>query len=272
LEKSANRVASASATCEVSVPPEFVRGLVSVIMAAFNSTETLAESVQSVLSQTYRNWELLIVDDASTDDTLSIARRFEGQDERIRVIPLDQNSGVANARNVGIRNARGQFLAFLDSDDIWLPEKLSIQIDFMDQTGAGFSFTRYRKLKADGSLGREITIPDTVNYEQLLKGNVIGCLTVVIDRKFIPYFQMPRIGHEDYVTWLQILKQGNTAFGIQKELARYRLSGSSVSGNKQKSARWTWNIYRQVEKLPLSKAVWCFILYSLRSVPSLIGI
>jgi teichuronic acid biosynthesis glycosyltransferase TuaG len=241
-------------------------GLVSVVMPAHNSQGSLSESVQSVLAQAYKDWELIIVDDASRDETLALARQFASDDPRIRVLPLDQNVGVAEARNRGINAALGQYLAFLDSDDLWLPDKLQTQIDFMRSSGAGFSFAQYRRIARDGSLSNPVKVPRTVSYESLLRGNSIGCLTVAIDRYQIPEISMPKIKHEDYVTWLKILKRGHVAYGIPKDLARYRVGSSSVSSDKRRSASWTWNIYRRVEGLSLIKSAWCFLHYTARAI------
>jgi teichuronic acid biosynthesis glycosyltransferase TuaG len=240
--------------------------LVSIVMPAHNSRESLSESVRSVLAQTYSDWELIIVDDASRDGTLALARQFAVDHPRIRVLPLEQNVGVAEARNRGISAARGQYLAFLDSDDLWLPDKLQIQIDFMRSSGAGFSFAQYRRIGLDGSLSQPVKVPRSVSYEGLLRGNSIGCLTVAIDRYQIPEVSMPKIKHEDYVTWLKILKQGHIAYGIPQDLARYRVTSSSVSSDKRQAASWTWNIYRRVEGLSLLKSAWCFLHYTARAV------
>jgi len=241
-------------------------GLVSVVMPAHNSQGSLSESVQSVLSQTYGDWELIIVDDASCDGTSALARQFASDDARIRVLSLAQNVGVAEARNCGINAACGQYLAFLDSDDLWLPNKLQIQIDFMRSSGAGFSFAQYRRIDRDGSLSNPVKVPRSVSYEGLLRGNSIGCLTVAIDRYRIPEVSMPKISHEDYVTWLKILKRGHIAYGIPHDLARYRVTTSSVSSDKRRSASWTWNIYRRVEGLSLLKSAWCFLHYTARAI------
>jgi teichuronic acid biosynthesis glycosyltransferase TuaG len=241
-------------------------GLVSVVMPAHNSENSLTESVQSVLAQTYHDWELIIVDDASRDSTLTQARRFASDDPRIRILPLEQNVGVAEARNRGINAAIGQYLAFLDSDDLWLPNKLETQIDFMRSSGTGFSFAQYRRIGRDGSLSNPVRVPRSVSYEGLLRGNSIGCLTVAIDRYQIPEISMPRIKHEDYVTWLKILRQGHIAYGIPQDLARYRVGSSSVSSDKRRSASWTWNIYRRVEGLSLIKSAWCFMHYTARAI------
>jgi teichuronic acid biosynthesis glycosyltransferase TuaG len=164
-----------------------------------------------------------------------------------------------------MRAARGQYLAFLDSDDLWLPSKLSAQTEFMQRHGVGFCFTRYRRLKPGGQLGAAVRIPDQLRYHDLLKGNVIGCLTVMIDRNKVPAFTMHSIGHEDYLAWLQILKNGITAWGLQEDLARYRVSAESTSGNKQRSALWTWQILRRYEGLTLHKSMICFLRYFLRA-------
>jgi teichuronic acid biosynthesis glycosyltransferase TuaG len=241
-------------------------GLVSVIMPAYNKRDTLRESVESVIHQTFRNWQLVIVDDASNDDTLAAAQQLALENSRIQVIHLPRNRGVANARNIGMERALGQYIAFLDSDDLWEPEKLQIQVEFMTQQNIGFSFTRYQRFGRNGYYKRGLRIPDRVDYDHLLKGNVIGCLTVMIDREIIPSFSMPEIGHEDYAAWLNILRSGHAAWGIQKDLARYRVSSASVSSHKGRSAGWTWRIYRQIEKLPLLRSMWCFSLYSARAL------
>lgn len=246
--------------------PEWKANLVSVIMPAHNSQASLEESARSVAAQTYPDWELLIVDDASTDSTLETARELALDDARIRIVPLTQNVGVAAARNHGIAAARGQYIAFLDSDDLWLPHKLKTQIEFMQNSGAAFSFAEYRRFNSSGMLSKPIKVPSRAGYEQLLRGNVIGCLTVTIDRFTIPQVSMPSIKHEDYVTWLGILRQGHVAWGIHEDLARYRLTSTSVSADKKRAASWTWNIYRHVEGLSFAKSVWCFVNYFLHAI------
>ena len=244
----------------------WVRGLVSVVMPAYNCEAVLPESIASVVAQTLQEWELVIVDDASVDHSLLVAQKMASRDVRIRVIHLAKNGGVANARNVGMRAARGQYLAFLDSDDLWDPRKLQIQVEFMKQQGIGFSFTQYQRFGPNGSLSHTRRIPRSLTYRQLLKGNVIGCLTVMVDRARISAFLMPEIGHEDYAAWLTILKRGHVAWGIQQCLARYRVSAASVSGRKGRSAAWTWHIFRRIEKLSFLRSMWCFSSYFARSL------
>jgi glycosyltransferase involved in cell wall biosynthesis len=246
--------------------PEWKANLVSVIMPAHNSQALLEESARSVIAQTYPDWELLIVDDASTDGTLKTARELALADPRIRIVPLTRNVGVAAARNRGIAAARGQYIAFLDSDDLWLSHKLKTQIEFMRKSGAAFSFAEYRRFNGNGMLSKPIKVPSRTGYEKLLRGNLIGCLTVVIDRFTIGEVSMPSIKHEDYVTWLGILKQGHVAWGIHEDLARYRLTSTSVSADKKRAAGWTWNIYRRIEGLSIAKSIWCFANYFLHAI------
>ncbi len=241
--------------------PEWEPNLVSVIMPAYNCQAVLRESVLSVIAQTYTNWELLIVNDASTDRTLAVARELARTDERIRVLALEKNGGVTDARNAGLDTARGRYIAFLDSDDLWLPDKLRIQIHFMQSSGAAFCFTQYRRFGNNKALSRPIAVPAQVTYRQLLKGNVIGCLTVVLDRAKISDASMPRVRHEDYVTWLRILRSGIVAHGISQDLARYRVASGSISADKKRAAGWTWNIYRNLEGLSRAKSAWCFLNY-----------
>lgn len=246
--------------------PEWDSNLVSVIMPAYNCQAFLRDSVSSVIAQTYPDWELLIINDASTDDSLAVARELAASDARIRVIDLEKNGGVAQARNAGLKAARGRYVAFLDSDDLWLPEKLRTQLEFMQHSDAAFTFTQYRRFSPAGPLSKAISVPAVVDYKQLLRGNVIGCLTVVIDRTRIPDPSMPSIKHEDYVTWLRILRSGNVAHGISQDLARYRVAAGSVSADKKKAAAWTWNIYRNIEGLSLVRSIWCFLNYSLHAI------
>jgi teichuronic acid biosynthesis glycosyltransferase TuaG len=243
-------------------------GLVSIVMPAYNSERWLEDAVESVLAQVFARWELLIVADPSQDQTLEIARRRAADDPRIRVIHLAARGGRANARNVGVEAARGRYLAFLDSDDRWLPGKLLEQTEFMSRNDIGFSFTGYRHFRADGYLGPAIGVPEKVGYHALLKGNVIGNLTVMIDRQKvqIPAFRERTVVHEDYYAWLHILRGGMTAWGLRRDLARYRVSAGQCSNNKRHQAAGVWRLYREVERLPFPKAAWCFAHYSIKGV------
>lgn len=241
--------------------------MVSIIMPMYNRSFFVEQSIDSVIAQTYKNWELIIIDDYSTDNSKEIVEKYIERDLRIKIICLEQNSGVAEARNRGIEIANGQYLAFLDSDDIWHPEKLQKQIFFMKKNNIAFSYTQYRHFsQKDKYEGKLIDVKEHVTYKELLKGNIIGCLTVVIDREKIKNIMMRSERHEDYILWLQILKSGYEAYGLKKDLARYRISSNSLSGNKLKSAIWTWRIYRKIEKLNLWESLYYFLHYLLKGV------
>ena len=234
--------------------------LISIVMPAYNSYETIQDSIQSVCNQMYSKWELLVIDDCSTKNMQNIVTKFH--DERIHYIRLTHNKGVANARNVGIAKAQGRYIAFLDSDDMWHPEKLSMQFAFMQKNHYAFTYTWYRQFTGDISqLGNLVKTKQVVDYKELLKGNDIGCLTVMIDREQIQNIHMPSQRHEDYITWLNILKQGWKAYSLPKELAYYRKSDGSLTSNKWKSLIWTWKVYRESQDLSLWAASWYMTCY-----------
>ncbi|MDR3349858.1 MAG: glycosyltransferase family 2 protein [Acidaminococcales bacterium] len=235
--------------------------LVSIVTPARDSGLYIAETIESVLAQTYPAWEMLIVDDGSADDTADIARKYAAADRRVRLIALPANVGAAAARNIGIRAARGRFVAFLDSDDLWLAEKLRAQVKFMTENSVAFSYTSYRRFGA--IVGRLVAAPEKTNYKSLLKGNAIACSTVMIDRGAIEDVYMPeKAAHEDYITWLRLLKEGRVAYGLRKYLAMYRERAGSLSGDKLKSARAAWKVYREAENLPFCAAAYYFCHYA----------
>lgn len=237
--------------------------LVSIIMSAYNVEKYIAEAIESVLKQTYTNWELIIVNDCSIDATEQLAKKYQEQDERIKLHSLPENKGVANARNIALQNAVGRYIAFLDSDDIWLPEKLEKQLDFMKINNYVFTYHKYRHFASKDKVGKIVKIPSQLDYMDALKGNSIGCLTVCIDKSKIKPFLMPQQRHEDYITWLNILKENKiVAYGLQDDLARYRIgTKESVSANKFKSAIWTWKVYRNSQKLSILQSIYYIFLY-----------
>ncbi|UJW59230.1 glycosyltransferase family 2 protein [Bacillus sp. A116_S68] len=236
---------------------------VTVITPAFNSEAFIKNTIISVKQQTYKDWEMIIVDDFSTDNTVEIINAFLLEDERIKLIRLKENKGAAYARNEAIKNARGRYLAFLDSDDEWFPEKLEQQLEFMHSRDIAFSYTNYVHINTDGRVvGYNNKIPLEVNYKQLLKSNEIGCLTVIIDLLKTGPVQMPDMrSRQDYGLWLELTKKGFKAYGIPKELAKYRIVKKSLSSNKLKMGKQNWKIYREYEKLNLVKSLWYFINY-----------
>lgn len=246
--------------------------LVSIITPAYNAARFIGETIESVLAQTYKNWEMIIVDDCSTDDTREIVQSYQEKDSRIKLFTLDKNSGSGVARNKAMDEAKGRFIAFLDSDDLWYPEKLRRQIAFMLDNGVAFTFTKYVRMKEDGTITNATTeAPLTVDYDTLMKHCVIGCLTVILDRKKIGEQRMLEIRtRQDYAFWLSLTRQGFIAYGLPEVLAKYRLVENSISSNKLKAARQNWRLYYEIENQPLWKSLWYFANYALRSVINLI--
>ena len=244
--------------------------LVSVIMPAYNSEKYIGEAIESVLNQSYKNWELIIVNDASCDNTESIIKEYAAKNSKIVLISLSENKGVSNARNIAVQNARGRFVAFLDSDDIWTSEKLAKQISFMKENG--YSFTYHNYILFNTTMGKEsgklIKVPDSIDYIELLKCNCTGsCLTTVIDRNIIKKIYMPSQRHEDYICWLNILKEYQVrAYGLNEVLGYYRIGKSSVSSNKLRSAYWTWKVYRDSQKIGFLDTIYYFIHYAIKGL------
>lgn len=238
--------------------------LVSIITPAYNASRFILETIKSVKDQTYANWEMLIIDDCSTDDTRRIVEEQSRLDQRIHLIAAPQNGGPAKARNLGLQKAKGRYIAFLDSDDLWLPEKLERQLKFMKTRQVSFSFTQYRYMNEKGVISEEIVkVPDCLDYKGLLRNtNLIGCLTVLLDREKIGPVEFKNIPPEDFVLWLDILKKGHKAYGLQEDLSSYRVVRNSVSRNKLKASSWVWKVYRDLERLNMADAAICFIKYA----------
>ena len=247
--------------------------LVSIITPAYNAEKFINETIESVIAQTYEKWEMIIVDDCSTDSTREIIKKYIAKDNRIKLIKLEVNSGPAVTRNTAIKNSCGRYLAFLDSDDQWLPEKLERQLAFMKSNSVAFSFSKYVNVNEEGeSLGKVVSIPDKVTYNQLLKQNVIGCLTVILDTDVIDGVEMVNIrSRQDYTLWLNLTKRGYQAYGFQEVLAKYRIVDQSLSSNKIKMARQNWKVYREIEKLGTIKSIWYFMHYLYFKIKKYIG-
>ncbi|WP_440898596.1 glycosyltransferase family 2 protein [Bacillus daqingensis] len=238
--------------------------LVSVITPAYNAAGVIGETIESVQKQTYTNWEMLIVDDCSTDETREIIRTYAAEDSRIRLIELVVNSGAAVARNTALEQAAGTYAAFLDSDDQWLPHKTERQLAWMQKYGAAFTFSQYYVIDSDGTnLGLGDLIPARVGYRDLLKQNMIGCLTVMVDLEQTGPLKMLDIRtRQDYVLWLELCRRGFTAYGISEPLAVYRRQKASISSDKKKMAKQNWKVYRDIEKLNLLTSSYYFMHYA----------
>jgi teichuronic acid biosynthesis glycosyltransferase TuaG len=240
-----------------------MNSLVSIITPSYNAMPYVRECIESVLAQSYQQWEMIIVDDCSSDGSAEyIANLIEGE-PRIRLIALQRNVGAAEARNTALSEAKGRFIAFLDSDDIWLPQKLERQLEFMRRGGYAFTFSSYTPISEDGAREyRPILAPTSIDYQGYLKNTIIGCLTVMIDRRQSGDFRMPDIrSSHDMALWLEILHRGFRAYGIREVLAKYRLVSSSNTSKKLKAAGDVWRVYRDVRSLPLAKSLFYWMHY-----------
>jgi len=242
--------------------------LVSVICPVYNAELYLEETIQSVLSQSYPHWELLLVMDTnSKDQSLVLAKKWSQKDPRIKVLESATNKGVAHNRNYGIQEAKGEFIAFLDADDLWLPKKLEKQILFMNTHSIDFSCHSYQQINISGErLSLIRRVPQRMNYSDLLKSNQIGCLTVMVRSTLLKKFSFkPQLPHEDFLLWLELLQQ-TPSYGIDEVLALYRVMPQSRSSNKKQAALDRWFIYRKILKLSLIKSIYYFAHYASTAV------
>lgn len=242
--------------------------LVSIITPIYNGENYIEECINSVLNQSYKDIEMIIVDDGSTDDSEIIISKYTNKFSFIKYIKCYENKGVWAARNIGIENAKGRFISFLDADDLYKKNKIENQMNFMLKNNYAFTYTSYDLIDENNtSLNKIIEVKEYEDYNSLLKGNNIGCLTVMIDTfKIKTPIKFENYHHEDFVLWLKILKNDVTAYGLNEVLSSYRKTKSSVSHNKIKSAIWTWNIYINIEKLSLFKSLFCFYKYILNGL------
>lgn len=235
-------------------------GLVSIVMPNYNSEKYLKATIDSVLAQTYTNWELLFVDDCSTDSSLEIVRSYN--DSRIKILQNEKNSGAAVSRNYALREAKGKWIAFLDSDDLWIPEKLEKQLAYMQNNDISFSYTDYEVIDEDNKIISTFKPKlDVCKYKDILKHNCIGCLTVIYNTDKLGKVFMPTdaIKREDLACWLAILKSGEEGHCLHESLAQYKVHSNSVSSNKFKMMKYQWNVYRKVEGINVFKSL-CYLI------------
>lgn len=223
-------------------------GLVSIIMAAYNAEKTIEQAINSVLSQTYTNFELLVVNDCSKDRTVELVKSFAATDQRVRLISNVKNSGVSYTRKHGLEEANGSWIAILDSDDAWAPDKLEKQIELQKKMNADLLFTGSAFMDSDGQpIDWYLQAPTEVTYRQLLKQNVLSNSSALVRKElYAKYYAVGDGMHEDFAIWLSILKEGRKAYGVDEPLLIYRIAKSSKSGNKVKAAKMNWNTYRYV--------------------------
>ena len=248
---------------------EYDNNLVSIITPVYNAEKFISKTIQSVINQTYKNWELILIDDCAKDDSANIIAGFTANDNRIKYYKLGQNSGAAVARNTGIQKALGRYLAFLDSDDLWLADKLEKQMDMMIKGSYSFVFSAIKIIDENGAIIKDvISVPQRVSYNMLLKRTVIATSSVLLDRCKIGNFTMPlRRSGQDYATWLMILRKISYAIGINDGLVLYRKSTTSLSSNKFKSIKQVYSIQTEDEQLnPLCASfnTFCFCLYAFK--------
>lgn len=231
----------------------------SIITPCFNCEKFIAETIQSVQKQTCKNWEMIIVDDCSSDQTVSIIKEISRQDNRIQLFQLDTNSGTGIARNTALDKATGKYIAFLDADDLWKPFKLELQIDFLEKHNLSFTFSFYECINEAGeSLDRRIESPRNLSYRQLFFCNYVGNLTGIYDANYLGKITISSVRkRQDWVHWLTILKKIKTAQPVPESLAFYRIRQNSISASKYELLKHNFAVYRTFHRLNLVASLLC---------------
>ncbi|MBE5874396.1 MAG: glycosyltransferase family 2 protein [Lachnospiraceae bacterium] len=245
--------------------------LVSIIVPVYNVEKFIEDTIECVRAQTYQSWELLLVEDVSKDSTRKVIETYlhDKPDGRIRLICQPENKGAAHARNRGLKEATGRFIAYLDADDLWEPEKLEKQIAFMEEKEAAFSFTGYEFADEEGrGLGKIVQVPEVLSYKEALKNTTIFTTTVMFDTDRIDknMLEMPIIKSEDTALWWKVLRNGFTAYGLNENLVKYRRAGKSLSSNKLEAVRRIWNLYRKAEGMNVFSSAYHFCFWAVRAV------
>lgn len=241
--------------------------LVSIIVPVYNAEKFIESTINNVLRETYQNFELLLVDDLSTDNSYNIIKKFK--DKRIKYIKLEKKGLASGARNRGIKEAQGTFICFLDADDFWEDDKLEKQIKFMKEKNCAFSFTGYEFTKEDGTkTNKKVFIPNELTYKQALKNTTIFTSTVMFDMNKISKndIYMPNVKSEDTACWWNILKKGYKAYGLNEILSYYRRSDGTLSSDKVEAIKRIWNLYRNYENLNFIYSFYNFIFYAFNAV------
>lgn len=243
---------------------------VSIITPSWNSEKYIKKTIESVQNQTYLNWEMIIVDDCSSDRTVEIVEEISKKDSRIKILRQSTNGGAAKARNRSLNEASGRYIAYLDADDIWKPTKLEKQILFMKAHSCGFSCVSYEVIDDIGNkMNKEVHMLPSVDYVGFLTNNLLQTVGIMVDTHMVDktLLIMPDIRRrQDAATWLQILKAGYKCYGIDEVLAEYRRTVNSLSSNKFKAAKGVWNLYRDIEKMSLPFSCYCFVRYIILAV------
>lgn len=245
--------------------------LVSVITPTYNSSKYICDTIKSVQDQTFKDWELIITDDCSLDNTVSLVTEMQQNDTRIRLFTTKTNSGPAVSRNTAIENSQGRFIAFLDSDDLWGCNKLEIQLSFMKKNRALITYTSYKKIFTDSEDEYKVISPSSISYRDLLFSCKIGCSTVMYDTELIGKVHMPLVlKGQDWGLWLKILRGGEKASGIKDVLTSYRVRKNSVSSNKLTKAYYMWKIFREYENFSFLKSVYFLTSFAVHKIVEMI--
>lgn len=241
--------------------------LVSIVMPAYDAVSTLDDSIESVRAQICPDWELLLVVDAATDGTLSKAQSWAARDNRIIVIENPENLGAAASRNRALDVAKGEYITFLDSDDLWPADKLSEQVAYMQATGAQLTYTAYQRFSGDHYMN-VVVPPPAITFDEMLKGSVIAIMTGMMHRDVVKDVRFQDIGHEDYLFWLDALRRvpGGYRLPTSAPMAFYRLQPHSRSANIRRNFGWQWAIYRRSLGLPLWRSIWFMGHYACRAL------
>ncbi len=241
---------------------------VSIITPAYKCKSTIRETYESIKQQTFSNWEWIIIEDNSPDDSFEFIQNMVKGDSRVVVLRTEKNSGAAVARNVGINYAKGRFIAFLDSDDLWLKDKLKLQLKFMKDSNYALTYTNYYVMDNKGKYKELRLKKDKATYKSLLRRNVMGCLTVMYDTQQTGKILMPLDceKREDYGAWLDATRNGTVAYRLDAFLAVYRVGSISVSSNKFKMVKYQYRVFRNHEKFGVFKSVWFLLVMSFNKI------
>ncbi len=232
----------------------------------YNSEKYISETIDSVLAQSYQYWEMIIINDLSSDNSTDIVKKYLQKDNRLKLIELEEKGGPAKARNEGIKLAQGKYLTFIDSDDLWHSSFLEKQVSFLENNNIPLSYASYQRIDTMGNPLKKIIVPKVETYKRLLKSNYISCLTAMYNVEILGKQTFINVGHEDYVYWLSLLKKIKYAKGIQEVLAYYRVGKKSVSSNKFQNVKWQWNIYRNIENINFFHSIYYMFFYTIHGI------
>lgn len=248
-----------------------VNETVSIIVPVYNAEKYIVETMEHVAAQTYEDWELLLVVDGCGDDCARVIREYQKTtgEKRLQLMVNEENMGAARSRNRGLLAARGRYIAYVDADDLWRPEKLERQLQYMREKQAAFVFTGYEFADEQGAgTGRVVHVPSRLTYREALKNTTIFTSTVMFDTQRIPreMLEMPEIKSEDTALWWKVLREGHTAWGLDQNLVLYRRPRQSLSSNKLEAVRRIWNLYRRAEGLSVPYSLYNFCFWAWRAV------